>query len=67
LVLAVFLLGLATSNSLITVGSAMGFLAASRRFAVYASLGALTGLISLGIGITFLLGREATLPAILGG
>ncbi|MGI8515526.1 MAG: hypothetical protein ACR2NT_10390 [Acidimicrobiia bacterium] len=66
-VLAAFLVGLATSNSLITFGSAFGFLAASRRFVVYASLGATTGVISLAIGVLFLLGRETMLPAILGG
>lgn len=67
LVLAAFLVGLATSNSLITFGSAFGFLAASRRFVVYASLGAVTGVISFAIGVLFLLGQETMLPAILGG
>ncbi|MCA1735754.1 MAG: hypothetical protein LC739_06500, partial [Actinobacteria bacterium] len=67
LVLAVFLLGLATSNSLITFGSAFGFLAASRRFAIYASVGVITAVMSLGIGLLFLLGQETALPAILGG
>lgn len=67
MVLTVFLVGLIASNSLITFGSAFGFLAASRRFAVYASLGAITGVMSLGIGTLLLLGRETTLPALLGG
>jgi len=66
-VLAVFLVGLAISNSVITLSSAFGFLAASRRFGVYASVGAITGVVSLGIGILFLAGRETMLPAILGG
>lgn len=66
-VLVVFLLGLAISNSVITVTSAFGFLAASRRFGIYASIGAVTGVVSLGIGILFLIGRESMLPAILGG
>lgn len=66
-VLVVFLLGLAISNSVITVTSAFGFLAASRRFGIYASIGAVTGVVSLGIGILFLIGRESVLPAILGG
>ena len=66
-VLAAFLVGLVASNSLITFGSAFGFVAASQRFAVYASLGAITGLMSLGIGALLLLGRESVLPALLGG
>lgn len=66
-VLAVFLVGLVVSNSLITFGSAFGFLAASRRFAVYASLGALTGVVSLSIGTLLLLGQDSILPALLGG
>lgn len=66
-VLTVFLLGLILSNSVITLSSAFGFLAASRRFGVYATIGALTGVVSLGIGILFLAGRETMLPAILGG
>ncbi|MGQ0848131.1 MAG: hypothetical protein ACT4OP_03285 [Actinomycetota bacterium] len=67
LVLVSFLVGLAASNSLITFGSAFGFLAASRRFVVYASVGAITGVVSLWIGLLFLLGRETMLPALLGG
>lgn len=67
IVLVVFLLGLATSNTLITLGSAYGFLAASRRFAVYASVGAVTGVVSLGVGLILLLGEDNLLPAILGG
>ena len=67
IVLTVFLVGLVISNSLITVGSAFGFLAASRRFTVYASVGAVTGVMSLGIGTLLLLGQESILPALLGG
>lgn len=66
-VLAAFLVGLAISNSVITLSSAFGFLAASRRFGVYASVGAITGVVSMGIGILFLAGQETLLPAILGG
>jgi len=67
MVLAVFLVGLVASNSLITFGSAFGFLAASRHFAVYASLGAVTGVMSLGIGTLLLLGQDGVLPALIGG
>ena len=37
-VLAAFLVGLMTSNSIITMGSAFGFLRASKNFAVYATV-----------------------------
>ena len=63
LVLAVVLIGLIAANSLITVGSALGFLNASRNFAVYATVGILTGLFSLVIGALFLLGQDSVLPA----
>ena len=67
LVLVMFLLGLGVSNSLITFGSAFGFLAASRRFAVYVSLGVITSVVSLGIGTLLLIGRDSELPLLLGG
>lgn len=66
-VLAVFLIGLVASNSLITLSSAYGLLAASKRFAVYAAVAVITGLVSLTLGTLFLLGKETFLPALLGG
>jgi hypothetical protein len=65
LALAVFLVGLFTSNSLITLSSAYGFLRASKRFAVYAAVGVITGIASITIGILFVSGKS--LPAIFGG
>jgi High-affinity nickel-transport protein len=66
-VLVAFLLGLLASNSVITLGSAYGFLSASRNFAVYASVGVVVGLFSLAVGILFVLGQEHVLPAFFGG
>jgi high-affinity nickel-transport protein len=66
-VLLAFIVGLLASNSLITLGSAFGFLSASRNFAVYATVGVLVALFSLVVGVLFLLGWESVLPAFFGG
>jgi high-affinity nickel-transport protein len=66
-VLVAFLIGLLASNSLITLGSAFGFLSASRNFAVYAAVAVLTALFSLVIGVLFLLGEEGLLPGFFTG
>jgi high-affinity nickel-transport protein len=66
-VLIAFLVGLLASNSLITVGSAYGFLSASRNFAVYATVGVIVGVFSLVLGVLFLFGLESVLPAFFGG
>jgi high-affinity nickel-transport protein len=67
LVLAAFIAGLLTSNSLITLGSAYGFLSASRNFAVYATVGVIVGVFSLVLGVMFVVGLESVLPAFFGG
>ena len=66
-VLAVFLVGLFTSNSLITLGSAFGFMNATRNFKVYATVAILTAIFSLLIGTLFLFGETSVLPALFGG
>jgi cytochrome c biogenesis protein CcdA len=66
LVLATFIAGLLVSNTLITVGSAMGFLRASKNWTVYLIVALLTALFSTVLGTLFLLGKD-TLPAIFGG
>jgi high-affinity nickel permease len=66
-VLGAFLLGLVTSNSIITVGSAFGFLRASKNFAVYATVAVITGVFSLAIGVLFVLGQDSLLPALFAG
>ena len=67
IVLAAFIVGLLVSNSLITLGSAYGFLSATRNFAVYATVGVIVGLFSLVLGVLFVLGRESVLPGFFGG
>jgi high-affinity nickel-transport protein len=62
-VLVVFLVGLVAANSIITVGSAYGFLSASKNFAVYATVAVIAAVFSLAIGVLFLLGAESVLPA----
>ena len=66
-VLVAFIVGLLVSNSLITLGSAFGFLSASGNFAVYATVGVIVGLFSLALGVLFVLGQESVLPAFFGG
>jgi cytochrome c biogenesis protein CcdA len=66
-VLVAFIVGLLGSNSLITLGSAFGFLKASTNFPVYATVAVITGVFSLAIGMLFILGKESLLPALFGG
>jgi ABC-type nickel/cobalt efflux system permease component RcnA len=66
-VLAAFIVGLLTSNSLITFGSAVGFLKASENWKIYVSIAVITAIFSLVIGTLFLFGNGAVLPAIFGG
>jgi high-affinity nickel-transport protein len=66
-VLGAFLVGLMTSNSIITVGTAFGFLRASKNFRVYAAVAVITGTFSLVIGVMFVLGKDTLLPALFGG
>ena len=66
-VLTSFLVGLMASNSVITVGSAFGFLRASKNFALYATVAVVTGVFSLVLGVLFILGKDTLLPAIFAG
>ena len=66
-VLASFIVGLIVSNSIITAGSAFGFLEASKNFAVYATVAVLTGAFSLVIGVLFVFGLDSILPAFFAG
>jgi hypothetical protein len=67
LVLASFIVGLLASNSLITLGSAFGFLRASKNFPLYATVAVITAVFSLAIGILFLLGKDTLLPVFFTG
>ena len=66
-VLFAFIVGLLASNSLITIGSAVGFLRASSNFTVYATVAVITAVFSLVLGTLFLFGKESLLPSFFGG
>jgi cytochrome c biogenesis protein CcdA len=65
--LLLFIAGLVTSNSLIALAATLGFSRASRTRGLYLGVSALTASFSLLVGVVFVLGRGAVLPAILGG
>jgi high-affinity nickel-transport protein len=65
--LAVFLVGLFAANTLLAFLSASGYLAATRHFAIYATVSVITAVASLVLGVSFVLGRDAWLPVFFGG
>jgi hypothetical protein len=65
--LITFLIGLVASNTLIAVASALGFLGATRNFALYATVAVVIGVLSLGLGTLYLFGRGGVIPPLLGG
>jgi high-affinity nickel-transport protein len=67
LLLAAFLAGLFASNSLVGGAAALGFLGASRNFALYASISVLTGAASLVVGALLFTGQSSALPSLVGG
>ncbi len=67
IVLAVFLLGLFAANTALAFASASGFLAASKRFPIYAGVSIVTAVASLVLGVAFLLGQDSWLPVFFGG
>lgn len=67
IMLLTFLVGLLLSNTLITTGSAFGYMKATANWKIYATVAVVTGTFSLIVGTMFLLGMENVLPAILGG
>ena len=60
--LLAFVVGLVTSNTLIVVVSATGFVAGQVRRQVYVAIGVLAGTFSVAVGLAFLLGTEQLLP-----
>jgi high-affinity nickel-transport protein len=66
-VLVAFIVGLVVANSVITLGSAMGFLHASKNWPIYATVAVVTGVFSLVLGVLFLFNRADVLPAFFGG
>jgi ABC-type nickel/cobalt efflux system permease component RcnA len=67
ILLGAFLLGLLSSNSLITLGSALGYMRASKNWTLYVTVALLTAAFSLVIGTIFVLGKTTMLPALFGG
>lgn len=61
--LAVFVVGLVASNTVIALASAVGFLRAGRSFPLYASVAVATGSFSLVMGALFVAGQGDVLPA----
>ena len=66
-VLVAFIVGLLTSNALITLGSTVGFLKASENWAIYVTVAVITAIFSLVLGAVFLFGRGDLLPTFFGG
>lgn len=67
ILLGSFLIGLLTSNSLITLGTAFGFMKASENWTLYVVVALLTATFSLVIGTLFILGQGTLLPTLFGG
>jgi len=66
-VLLVFVLGLVIANSAITTASVFGFALVSRRQSVQIGFGIFTAAMSIGVGLLFLTGNDAILPAFFAG
>lgn len=67
LLLACFMAGLLSSNTLVALASTFGFLGAARNWKLYLTVSVVTAGFSLVIGTIFLLGRSSFLPALFGG
>jgi high-affinity nickel-transport protein len=67
LVLLAFVFGLLICNSGMSLLASLGFRQARHRMVFSLSLGILTGIFSSIVGVLFLLGKSALLPAFLGG
>ena len=66
-VLLIFVLGLVIANSAITTASVFGFSMASRSQVVQIGFGVFTAAMSIGVGVLFLTGNDAILPAFFAG
>jgi high-affinity nickel-transport protein len=64
--LATFLIGLLSSNTLITLASALGYVRASKNWSIYVAVALLTATFSLVIGTLFVFGKGSLLPALFG-
>lgn len=62
-----FGLGLLVGNTILAIGTTLGFAAGKKMPLLYMALGALTALMSILVGVAYLLGRPDLLPPFLGG
>ena len=60
--LVTFIAGLFASNTLVALGSALGFLGSQRRSWLFVILASVTGAFSLWVGVSYLLGGPPALP-----
>jgi high-affinity nickel-transport protein len=67
LLLVCFLVGLLTANTAVAAAGTAGFVGARRDVRIYRAVALTTACISGAIGVVFLTGSSATLPALLGG
>jgi high-affinity nickel permease len=65
--LLAFVVGLLISNTVIVIISATGFVASQTRQRLYVAVGVVAGVFSLVVGVIFLAGADAILPALAGG
>lgn len=65
IVLLTFVIGLIGANTVITLAAASGFVSATRHPRVYLALGTLTALVSLVLGVVYLVGADSLLPALM--
>jgi high-affinity nickel-transport protein len=66
-VLAAFIVGLLSSNTVVALASTFGFVHATKRWSVYATISVVTALFSLAVGGLFVAGHGTVLPALFGG
>ncbi|CAN5205593.1 hypothetical protein BH18CHL2_BH18CHL2_06680 [soil metagenome] len=62
LILGAFTVGLLAANSLVAFVTASGFIGAQRLRAAYVALGLVAGVVSLAVGLMFVVGRGTELP-----
>jgi high-affinity nickel-transport protein len=66
-VLVAFIVGLLASNTVVALASTFGFVHATKRWSVYATISVVTAVFSLAVGVLFVAGHGTVLPTIFGG
>lgn len=65
--LVAFLVGLLSSNTVVSIAGTYGFLGSTRNWTLYVTVSSVTAAVSLVIGSLFLFGHTSALPALFGG